>query len=162
MALPRWWSSRRSSRTYVPSSSNSRRMVCVLLCAVHGASAIHTLNVTSTCCAGACRSGFCPATGGAVLWSPRPDVEQSRVPSYGGSSRAEVCAGGQAEHGRPCQKSPCFAGPVTGNRCAQDKSWRVRYNVAQQLYMMCVALGPEASRWGAWTSSGVFVMMQKA
>ena len=28
----------------------------------------------------------------------------------------------------------------------QDKSWRVRYNVAQQLYMMCISLGAEASR----------------
>ena len=29
---------------------------------------------------------------------------------------------------------------------AQDKSWRVRYNVAQQLTSLCEALGPELSR----------------
>ena len=28
----------------------------------------------------------------------------------------------------------------------QDKSWRVRYNVAQQLYQLCEALGPELAR----------------
>jgi hypothetical protein len=32
---------------------------------------------------------------------------------------------------------------------AQDKSWRVRYNVAQQLYQLCEALGPELSRCAA-------------
>ena len=30
--------------------------------------------------------------------------------------------------------------------CPQDKSWRVRYNVAQQLTSLCEALGPELSR----------------
>lgn len=29
----------------------------------------------------------------------------------------------------------------------QDKSWRVRYNVAQQLYQLCEALGPELARY---------------
>jgi serine/threonine-protein phosphatase 2A regulatory subunit A len=29
---------------------------------------------------------------------------------------------------------------------AQDKSWRVRYNVATQLVSLCEALGPEATR----------------
>ena len=29
----------------------------------------------------------------------------------------------------------------------QDKSWRVRYNVAQQLHILCVALGSESSRY---------------
>ena len=35
-----------------------------------------------------------------------------------------------------------------GKECGymQDKSWRVRYNVAQQLYQLCEALGPELSR----------------
>lgn len=31
---------------------------------------------------------------------------------------------------------------------AQDKSWRVRYNVATQLVPLCEALGPEVTRWG--------------
>lgn len=30
--------------------------------------------------------------------------------------------------------------------CVQDKSWRVRYNVAHQLVTLCNALGPEATR----------------
>ena len=30
--------------------------------------------------------------------------------------------------------------------CAQDKSWRVRYNVAQQLYQLSEALGPDLAR----------------
>ena len=32
-------------------------------------------------------------------------------------------------------------------KCTQDKSWRVRYNVAQQLYQLCEALGPELARY---------------
>lgn len=34
----------------------------------------------------------------------------------------------------------------SGVAMLQDKSWRVRYNVAQQLCAMCEALGPEVSR----------------
>ena len=33
-----------------------------------------------------------------------------------------------------------------GHMPAQDKSWRVRYNVAQQLYQLCEALGPDLAR----------------
>ena len=33
------------------------------------------------------------------------------------------------------------------NTGVQDKSWRVRYNVAQQLYQLCEALGPDLSRY---------------
>lgn len=29
---------------------------------------------------------------------------------------------------------------------AQDKSWRVRYNVAQQLYSLCETVGPTVAR----------------
>ncbi len=29
----------------------------------------------------------------------------------------------------------------------QDKSWRVRYMVANQLYELCAAVGPEPTRW---------------
>lgn len=35
---------------------------------------------------------------------------------------------------------------MTG-KFVQDKSWRVRYNVAQQLYQLCEALGPELARY---------------
>lgn len=31
---------------------------------------------------------------------------------------------------------------------AQDKSWRVRYNVAQQLYSLCETVGPTVARRG--------------
>lgn len=30
--------------------------------------------------------------------------------------------------------------------CLQDKSWRVRYNVAAQMVPLCEALGPEMTR----------------
>lgn len=37
---------------------------------------------------------------------------------------------------------------------AGDKSWRVRYNVAQQLVALCEALGPETTRCGGWWEGG--------
>lgn len=33
-----------------------------------------------------------------------------------------------------------------GGLCLQDKSWRVRYNVAAQMVPLCEALGPEMTR----------------
>lgn len=33
----------------------------------------------------------------------------------------------------------------------QDKSWRVRYNVANQLVQMCEALGPDVTRYGVYS-----------
>lgn len=33
---------------------------------------------------------------------------------------------------------------------AADKSWRVRYNVAQQLVALCEALGPDTTRCAVW------------
>ena len=38
------------------------------------------------------------------------------------------------------------AGKASGMLRAQDKSWRVRYNVAQQLYQLSEALGPDLAR----------------
>lgn len=37
---------------------------------------------------------------------------------------------------------------ATGSHChVQDKSWRVRYGISNQLYELSKALGPEISRW---------------
>ena len=35
---------------------------------------------------------------------------------------------------------------IQADRAIQDKSWRVRYSIAQQLCQLCEALGPELSR----------------
>jgi hypothetical protein len=41
-----------------------------------------------------------------------------------------------------CGAAPCST--CTGT--PQDKSWRVRYNVAMQLVALCEALGPDVTR----------------
>lgn len=38
---------------------------------------------------------------------------------------------------------------------SQDKSWRVRYMVANQLYELCEAVGPEPTRYGFYSSHGI-------
>lgn len=38
------------------------------------------------------------------------------------------------------------ASNIKKNVKLQDKSWRVRYMVANQLYELCEAVGPEATR----------------
>ena len=40
----------------------------------------------------------------------------------------------------------CYDNVTQAGFGSQDKSWRVRYNVAQQLTALCEALGPELSR----------------
>ena len=41
----------------------------------------------------------------------------------------------------------------------QDKSWRVRYNVAQQLTQLCEGLGPELARQAMCCSHNVLILV---
>ena len=72
---------------------------------------------------------------------------QKQPPAWKDQGRRELWTIGSRSSSSP-DAVVFFLDSFRGSPChlPQDKSWRVRYNVAQQLSQMCEALGPEVSR----------------